>query len=112
MALVRVQYTSIGFGVRTWPDCKLAWGGRVGRSFKLKNREKKKGRTEVRPYIQGQSQMPIPYNDAAPENVCKTHQLEHDAEPAERSAGSAPRGGETVDRSDGFKSNRVRDRVR
>src|SRR6266436_6500826 len=38
------------------------------------------------------------------QNVCETHQLEYDAEPAERSAGGAPRGGEAVDRSDGVES--------
>src|SRR5260370_39822316 len=46
------------------------------------------------------------------QNVRETHQLGYDAEPAEQSAGGAPRGGETIDRPDGFESHGVRVRIR
>src|SRR5882672_12021054 len=45
-------------------------------------------------------------------HVCKTHQLEFGAEPAERSPGSAPHGGEAIARSDGFESHGMRFRIR
>src|SRR6267378_8127580 len=74
MALARVQYTSIGFGLGRGRPCS--------------------------PIIMRLL------------NVRKTHQLEYDAEPAERSAGGASRGGEAIDRSDCFESHGVRIRIR
>src|SRR5216683_2079865 len=56
MALARVQYTSIGFWVRARQRCALS---------NSRTEERKRGRTEGHPYIPSQSQMLIPYNDAA-----------------------------------------------
>ncbi len=56
MTLARVQYTSIGFWVRARQRCALS---------NSRTEERKRGRTEGHPYIPSQSQMLIPYNDAA-----------------------------------------------
>src|SRR5438445_4108981 len=109
MAFVRVQYTSIGFRVRKSTDCKLASGGRST----YKGEE---NRPASPTGVGVDSRRPL-QNPCSPimmrlQNVRETHQLESDAEPAERSAGGAPRGGETVDRSDGFESHRMRIRIR
>src|SRR5713226_1270415 len=45
------------------------------------------------------------------QNVCKTHKLEYDPEPAERSVGGAPHGGESAARFDRFESHGMRVRI-
>src|SRR5260370_41405839 len=95
-----IRQLSFGFGARR--DRELAWGGAPG-PVGAPLQENERTGLKTRPYKHGPSPIMMWL-----QNVRKTHQLESEAETAERSAGGAPRRWETVDRFDGFESHGMR----